>query len=100
MSLIILSTLFINYSNIYNLYDILYFSRLKTDLKGEYLGKTEAKTREIFEQFEGGVIFVDEAYMYKMNDGYEKQILESFMKELTKKISCEEKKLFIVGLDF
>jgi AAA+ superfamily predicted ATPase len=39
------------------------FKKIKlTDLKGEYVGHTAHKTQKLFDDPEGGIIFIDEAY--------------------------------------
>jgi len=66
----------------------------KNDLKGEYVGQTAPKVQKIFDDFAGGVIFVDEAYEYSRDD-YEKIVAHQFLIELTKEVSCDERKIFI-----
>lgn len=46
-----------------------------SELSGQYLGHTEAKTREILEKSLGGVCFVDEAHQLGMEHGYGQQAL-------------------------
>ena len=60
-----------------------------SDLKGEYLGHSAAKTQEILESCLGGVLFIDEAYSLGNSDGknskdvYSKEIIDLINQWLT-----------------
>ena len=56
----------------------------KVEIKGVAVGQAEQKIQNMFTQYEGGVLFIDEAYLYDKDNDYEKKILDELHNELTK----------------
>ena len=67
----------------------------KNDLKGTHLGQTEEKLQQIFDDYQGGVLFFDEAYTYTTKDEYEKSILDDLLVKKTEETTCEDRIIFI-----
>ena len=73
-----------------------YFRELtKGDLKGTHVGEASDKTEAAIEAARGGVLFLDEAYTYKVNDQYEANIIETFLQALTANVDCDDRIIFI-----
>ena len=60
----------------------------RTDLIGEYLGHTAAKTQKVFDEADGGVLFIDEAYSLgneEKRDSFAKECIDTINMNLDKK---------------
>lgn len=58
----------------------------RTDLVGEYLGHTAAKTQKVIDEADGGVLFIDEAYSLgneEKRDSYSKECIDTLNQNLT-----------------
>jgi hypothetical protein len=67
----------------------------RTDLIGRYLGETAAKTQQVIDEAEGGVLFIDEAYSLgneEKKDIYSKECIDVLNQNLTEK----RKKLIVI----
>ena len=67
----------------------------KFDFKGKYNGQTAPKIQQVFDDYAGGVLFIDEAYDYDNSDALEKRIMDAFMNQQVQPVSCENRKIFI-----
>ena len=52
------------------------------DLKGRYMGDSEAITKHIIDTAMGGILFIDEAYQLAGNDSYSKSIMDVLLPRL------------------
>lgn len=52
----------------------------RSSLVGEYTGQTAPKVRRCFEEAEGGVLFIDEAYSLCSDDGYGAEAISEIVK--------------------
>lgn len=60
----------------------------RSDLIGKYLGHTAAKTQEVIDQAQGGVLFIDEAYSLGNKEGrdsFSKECLDTLNQNLTER---------------
>ncbi len=60
----------------------------RSDLVGEYLGQTAAKTQRLINKCIGGVLFIDEAYSLGNNEGrdsYSKECIDTIVANLAEK---------------
>ena len=63
-----------------------FLSVKRSDLIGEYLGKTAIKTKNVLDKAKGGVLFIDEAYSLGNKDGkdsYSKECIDTINSYLT-----------------
>ena len=67
----------------------------KVDFKGKYNGQTAPKIQQVFDDYAGGVLFIDEAYDYDNSDALEKRIMDAFMNQQVQPVSCENRKIFL-----
>ena len=67
----------------------------KFDFKGKYNGQTAPKIQQVFDDYAGGVLFIDEAYDYDNSDALEKRIMDAFMNQQVQPVSCENRKIFL-----
>ena len=66
----------------------------RSDLIGKYVGHTAAKTQEVIDECNGGVLFIDEAYSLGNNEGrdtFSKECIDTINQNLT-----ENKKTYYV----
>jgi replication-associated recombination protein RarA len=60
----------------------------RSDLIGEYLGQTAAKTQKLINKCQGGVLFIDEAYSLGNKEGrdsYSKECIDTIVSNLAEK---------------
>lgn len=58
----------------------------RSDLIGKYVGHTAAKTQEVIDECDGGVLFIDEAYSLGNNEGkdtFSKECIDTINQNLT-----------------
>lgn len=61
----------------------------KSQLKGEYVGQSVAKTNQMIKKAQGGILFIDEIYNFASADetsvdaGYEQEILDTILVAMT-----------------
>lgn len=61
----------------------------KSQLKGEYVGQSVAKTNQMIKKAQGGILFVDEIYNFASSDetsvdaGYEQEIIDTILVAMT-----------------
>ena len=63
----------------------------RSQLIGKFCGHTAAQTQEIFDEAEGGVLFIDEAYslgITEKRDTFTKECIDTINQNLTEKKNC------------
>lgn len=69
----------------------------KSELKGTYVGQANDLAEKLFLEYNGGVLFIDEAYSYSQDDQYEKQVMDYFLQSVTFPTTCEDKKILLLA---